>query len=83
MERRRQRLLKPGVVAKIFDVRPRTVIEWVRTGKLRGFQTPGGQHYRVCQSAVEALLRMDRPEVEALLRMDSPGKKAGLPDART
>lgn len=48
--------MKPRAVAKIFDVTPRTVIEWVQSGKLRGLRTPGGQQYRIYAAEVDALL---------------------------
>lgn len=54
--RPRRLLLRTREVAKIFDVEPETVTEWVRTGKLRGIRTPGGQQYRVRTRDVEALL---------------------------
>lgn len=37
-------LLRPSVLAKAWGVHPRTVTEWIRTGKLPGVKTPGDQH---------------------------------------
>lgn len=46
-----EEMLTTGEVAKIFGVSSNTVVNWVKTGKIRGRKTPGG-HYRVPRSAV-------------------------------
>ena len=45
MERRR-RALTTGQMAEYCQVRPATVFNWIREGKLKAYSTPGG-HYRV------------------------------------
>ncbi len=45
MERRR-RALTTGQMAEYCQVRPATVFNWIRGGKLKAYSTPGG-HYRV------------------------------------
>lgn len=46
MERRRRRALTTGQMAEYCQVRPATVFNWIREGKLKAYSTPGG-HYRV------------------------------------
>ena len=48
-------LLTPPEVAAVFRVDPRTVGDWLRSGRLASIRTPGG-HHRVRESAVRALL---------------------------
>jgi excisionase family DNA binding protein len=38
-----QDLLRPSQVAAALNVHHRTVLAWLKAGKLRGGQTPGGQ----------------------------------------
>ncbi len=45
MERRR-RALTTGQMAEYCQVRPATVFNWIKEGKLKAYSTPGG-HYRV------------------------------------
>ena len=47
-------LLRPGDVATLFHVDPRTVIRWARSGKLTTIRTVGG-HRRFLLSEVMAL----------------------------
>ena len=56
MTRSPARLLKPSVVAHLFDVEVSTVVEWARTGKMPALKTPGGQQYRFRAADVEAVL---------------------------
>lgn len=51
----RDRLLKPGEVADLFRVDPKTVTRWAAEGKLNSIRTPG-RHRRFPESAVRALL---------------------------
>jgi excisionase family DNA binding protein len=37
-----KRLLRPGEVAEIFKVNPKTIKRWVQANKLRSITTPGG-----------------------------------------
>jgi excisionase family DNA binding protein len=37
-----KRLLRPGEVAELFKVNPKTVKRWVQANKLKAIQTPGG-----------------------------------------
>ncbi|WP_375490284.1 helix-turn-helix domain-containing protein [uncultured Jatrophihabitans sp.] len=48
-------LLRPGDVARIFNVAPSTVRMWARLGKLAEVRTPGGQR-RFRRADVEALV---------------------------
>ena len=49
------KLLKPGEVAAIFRVDPKTVTRWANTGKLSAIRTPGG-HVRFRESEVRSAL---------------------------
>ncbi|PLS80982.1 MerR family DNA-binding transcriptional regulator [Candidatus Saccharibacteria bacterium] len=40
----RDRLLWPGEVAVLFNVHPRTVTRWAKSGRLPSLKTRGGQH---------------------------------------
>jgi len=51
-----ERLLKPGEVAALFQVDPRTVNRWTLQGKLPSIRTLGG-HHRYPEAAIKALLR--------------------------
>ncbi|MFI0453723.1 BldC family transcriptional regulator [Actinomadura sp. 6N118] len=51
-------LLFPKEIAALFRVDPKTVVRWMRKGKLPAVRTPGG-HLRCRESAVHALLRED------------------------
>ena len=44
--------LKVDTVASIFDVTQYTVRDWLKTGKLKGVKSPGGQ-WRVTRDEVE------------------------------
>lgn len=48
-------LLKPGEVAKLFRVDPRTVARWGAAGRIQSIRTPGG-HRRFAPDSVQALL---------------------------
>jgi excisionase family DNA binding protein len=48
-------LLKPGEVAIMFRVEPRTVTRWAKTGKLTYFRTLGG-HRRYSEAEIRGLL---------------------------
>ncbi len=37
-----KRLLRPGEVAELFKVNPKTVKRWVQADKLKAITTPGG-----------------------------------------
>ncbi len=37
-----KRLLRPGEVAELFKVNPKTVKRWVQSDKLKAITTPGG-----------------------------------------
>jgi excisionase family DNA binding protein len=47
--------LRPGEVAAIFGVQPRTVVRWAQDGRLPSIRTPGG-HTRFHADAVRALV---------------------------
>lgn len=48
-------LLKPGEVAVLFRVGPKTVTRWAGDGKIESVMTPGG-HRRFRESVVRKLL---------------------------
>ena len=48
-------LLTPGEVAAMFRVRPETIVNWARAGKLTSVRTLGG-HRRYVASEVRAIL---------------------------
>lgn len=54
----RERLLKPGEVASVFRVVPKTVTRWAKVGRIDSTLTPGG-HRRYRRSAVKSLLEKD------------------------
>jgi excisionase family DNA binding protein len=49
------KLLKPGEVAAIFRVDPKTVTRWAKSGKLNAVRTPGG-HARFRETDVRGAL---------------------------
>lgn len=49
------KLLKPGEVADLFRVDPKTVTRWAKDGKVPSVTTPGG-HKRFRESVVRAML---------------------------
>jgi excisionase family DNA binding protein len=51
-----EELLRTEQVAKMLNVAPSTVRNWVRLGRLRSVKLPGGQ-YRIARRDVEKLLR--------------------------
>ena len=50
-----ERLLKPGEVAALFRVDPKTVTRWANAGRISSIVTPGG-HRRFRESQIKALL---------------------------
>jgi len=50
-----ERLVRPEVLAELFDVEFDTVVQWAKTGKVRGLRTPGG-HWRIFESEIERLI---------------------------
>ncbi|MFQ6060616.1 MAG: helix-turn-helix domain-containing protein [Thermoplasmata archaeon] len=40
-----------GAVAEIFGVTNKTVLSWIKQGKVSAFRTPGG-HYRISESEI-------------------------------
>ena len=52
------RLLKPGEVAAIFRVDPKTVTRWAHDGLINRIKTPGG-HGRFNESDVRGLLAVN------------------------
>jgi len=53
-----EELLTPSHVARLFRVRPKTVVRWAEEGKLTAVRTPGG-HRRFLGSEVRRLLTDD------------------------
>ena len=58
-----EELLTPSHVARLFRVRPKTVVRWAEEGKLTARRTPGG-HRRFLASEVRRLLQEDVPTGE-------------------
>jgi excisionase family DNA binding protein len=56
-------LLKPGEVAHLLRVDPKTVTRWAAKGKLKSVRTPGG-HRRFFGADVAALLNGREPRTE-------------------
>lgn len=54
----KEKLLKPGEVAVLFRVDPKTVTRWAKAGRLNSITTPGG-HRRFREAEVRALVRFD------------------------
>ena len=54
-------LMKPGEVAALFDVDPKTVSSWADAGKLTVVRTLGG-HRRYLQAEVLALRNAQLPQ---------------------
>lgn len=55
-----EELLTPSHVARLFRVRPKTVVRWAEEGKLTAVRTPGG-HRRFLSSEVHRLLEGEEP----------------------
>jgi len=53
-----EELLTPSHVARLFRVRPKTVVRWAEEGKLTAVRTPGG-HRRFLGSEVRRLLAVE------------------------
>jgi excisionase family DNA binding protein len=51
-------ILRPSELARTWKVHPRTVVQWIRTGRLPSVQTPGGQ-YRVLRKEVDAFCKRE------------------------
>jgi excisionase family DNA binding protein len=63
-EHAHDRLLKPGEVAELAGVDPKTVTRWARTGTLPHTTTLGG-HRRYRESVVRKALGLDEEQVES------------------
>jgi excisionase family DNA binding protein len=46
-----------GEVARVCGVTKRTVIQWIDSGKLKGYRIPGSKHRRVSADALRTFLR--------------------------
>lgn len=40
-------------VAEMFDVKPATVRDWIRGGRIKAMKLPGGRHWKVSQEELE------------------------------
>ena len=49
-------IIKPSYIAKKLNVTTVTVRNWIKTGKLKGYRTPGG-HYLILKNSFEKLLK--------------------------
>lgn len=54
-----ERLWRPGEVAALMRVDPKTITRWVHEGRLPAIRTPGGR-YRIPDSAVRDLFTPER-----------------------
>jgi len=48
-------------VAKILEVHPSTIWEWIQKGKVKAGKTPGG-HYRIPREEVQRLIKQMQGE---------------------
>jgi excisionase family DNA binding protein len=55
MDRANDPLLKPGEVAEVMRVDPKTVTRWAKAGRVPSVRTPGG-HHRFRTSLIKRLL---------------------------
>jgi excisionase family DNA binding protein len=53
-------MMKPGEVARLWDVDPKTVTRWAAEGRIPCVRTPGG-HRRYPVAAILAMLRGEKP----------------------
>ena len=77
MERRR-RALTTGQMAEYCQVRPATVFNWIKEGKLKAYSTPGG-HYRVRLEDFRAFLEKYEIPIDEDLFV-SPGSRILIVD---
>ncbi len=49
-----------GEVARICQVTKRTVITWIDSGRLKGYQIPGSRHRRVSEASLRRFLKVNR-----------------------
>jgi hypothetical protein len=71
-------LMTAAEVGAAFRTDPKSVIRWVKAGRLRSFKTPGiadgHGHYRFYRAEVEALIAgkpLTAAELDALIRGES------------
>ncbi len=71
-----EKLMTPPQVARRLQVNERTVTQWLRNGKLRGFKI--GKEWRVSSRDLEALLEQSAnvPTAAGRLARPAPGIKA-------
>ena len=70
------KLLTPPQIAQRLQVNERTVIQWLRNGKLRGFKI--GKRWRVSSRDLEALLEQSAniPTAAGRFARPAPSRKA-------
>lgn len=77
-ERDAEELLRPGEVAALFRVDPKTVTRWANAGKLEAIHTLGG-HRRYRAAQIHSLLARSAPgapgggDLDSGLPGDAPG----------
>lgn len=47
-----EKLYSPQFLAELADVKPVTVLDWIRKGRIRATKMPGGRQYRISESEV-------------------------------
>lgn len=64
-------VLRPGEIARLFRVSPRTVAKWIDNGLLAGYRLPGGSRVRrATREAVVAFMRQHQWPIDELLPPD-------------
>jgi len=71
---RAPRLMSTGQAAKLFSVKPDTVLKWIKKGRLEATRTPGG-HYRIEEERLRSLPCL--PDAGRPLPLE-PSPSAGL-----
>ncbi len=66
-------------IAKIFDVFPSTVADWIDSGELKGYTTPGG-HRRVTRKALVSFMKKRGREIPSELEEKSVQQKILIVD---
>jgi excisionase family DNA binding protein len=75
-------ILRPSTLARTWRVHPRTVVQWIRAGRLPAVKSPGGQ-YRVLRADVHAFCKEEglADPTETATEVVLVGARKGLPRA--
>ncbi len=66
------------IIAKLLDVYPTTIANWIDQGKLKAFSTPGGHRRVANKDLLEFLKKYKMPVPDELIILKSPNKKKVL-----